>query len=309
MIKPHALAPGAVFGIAAPGFAVDREKLEAGEAALHEAGFETVRRDDIFDREGYLAGTDERRASELMDFVADPGIDAIICARGGYGCDRIIAALDPQAVRAAAKPLVGFSDITALLLWQRRCAGLIGFHGPMLEERVDPRARAHLLSMLTTGGPIPEAMSGQGLCPGRATGRTVGGSLTILATSLGSSWEVQTRDAILLIEDVGERPYRIDRMLGQLRAAGKFDRLAGVGVGAFSGCLDSKYPDVTVSAVIEDCFRPLGVPVVIGLPFGHLDSNTAWPMGARATIDAGKDADKDADKGELQLLERGVAES
>ena len=102
----------------------------------------------------------------------------------------------------------------------------------------------------------------------------------------------------MMIEDVGERPYRIDRMLGQLRAAGKFDRLAGVGVGAFRHCTDSKYPDPTVAAVIENCFRPLGVPVVADLPFGHTDSNYAWPMGARATIDA--------EKGELQLLERGV---
>ncbi|MFP8881968.1 MAG: LD-carboxypeptidase [Myxococcota bacterium] len=298
LIKPHAVAPGAVFGIAAPGFAVDREKLEVGEVALQEAGFETYHRDDIFDREGYLAGTDGRRAAELMDLVADPRIDAIICARGGYGCDRIVPALDAQAVRSAAKPLVGFSDVTALLLWQRRRAGLIGFHGPMLEEQVDPLAWAHLLSMLTGREQLPVAMSGQGICPGRATGRIVGGSLTILATSIGSLWEVETRDAILLIEDVGERPYRIDRMLGQLRAAGKFERLAGVGVGAFEDCLDSKYPDASVDAVIDDYFRPLGVPVVTGLAFGHLDSNYSWPMGARATIDA--------EKGELQLLERGV---
>ncbi len=301
LIKPYALVPGAVFGIAAPGFAVDREKLEIGEAAIQQAGFETYRRDDIFDREGYFAGTDDRRAAELMQLVADPRIDAIICARGGYGCDRIVPALDALAVRSAAKPLVGFSDVTALLLWQRRRAGLIGFHGPMLEQDVDPLAWAHLFSMLTGRVQIPVAMSGQGICRGRATGRIVGGSLTILAASIGSSWEVQTRDSILLIEDVGERPYRIDRMLGQLRAAGKFDRLAGVGVGAFEDCLDAKYPDASVGAVIDDCFRPLGVPVVTGLAFGHLDSNFAWPMGARATIDA--------EKGELQLLEQGVHRS
>ncbi len=298
LIKPHALAPGARFGIAAPGFAVDRSKLEVGEAVLHHAGFQTHRRDDIFDRDGYLAGSDDRRANELMELIVDPSIDAVICARGGYGCDRILPRLDPDAVRTAAKPLIGFSDITALLLWQRRRAGLVGFHGPMLEEPADPRAWAHLLTMLTGRLRLPAALAGQGLCPGRATGRIVGGSLTILATSIGSTWEVQTRGAILLLEDVGERPYRIDRMLGQLRAAGKLDRLAGVGVGAFESCVDPKYPDTPVSAVLEDYLRPLGVPVVVGLSFGHLDSNYAWPMGARATIDA--------EKGELQLLERGV---
>lgn len=301
LIKPHALAPGAVFGIAAPGFAVDREKLEVGEAAIHDAGFGTYRRDDIFDRDGYFAGTDARRAAELTELVASPRVDAIICARGGYGCDRIVPGLDPQAVRSAAKPLIGFSDVTALLLWQRRRAGLIGFHGPMLENCVDPLAWAHLFEMLTGRNPMPVTMSGQGIVGGRATGRIVGGSLTLLAASLGSTWEVQARDSILLIEDVGERPYRIDRMLGQLRAAGKFDRLAGVGVGAFENCLDAKYPDANVSGVIDGYFRPLGVPVVTGLAFGHLAANYAWPMGARASIDA--------EKGELQLLERGVQRS
>ena len=300
LIKPRALAPGAVLGIAAPGFAVDRKKLEAGERVLQGAGFKTQRRSDIFDRDGYLAGTDERRASEFMELVGDPHVDAILCARGGYGCDRIVPLLDAQAVRSAAKPLVGFSDITALLLWQRRRAGLIGFHGPMVEggERVDPLAWAHLISLLTDRAQAPVIMTGHGICPGRATGRLVGGSLTILATSIGSSWEVQTRGAILLIEDVGERPYRIDRMLGQLRAAGKIDRLAGVGVGAFPDCVDPKYPDASVGAVIDDFFGPLGVPVVADLAFGHIDANYAWPLGARATIDA--------EKGELQLLERGV---
>jgi len=277
---------------------VDRTKLAVGEAALAHAGFETHRRDDIFEREGYLAGTDQRRASELMELITDPRIDAVICARGGYGCDRIVQLLDPDAVRRAAKPLIGFSDVTALLLWQRRRAGLVGFHGPMLEEPVDSCAWGHLLSMLT-GDSDPATLRGRPLCAGRATGRIVGGSLTILATSIGSSWEVQTRGAILLIEDVGERPYRIDRMLGQLRAAGKLDRLAGVGVGAFERCVDPKYPDATVAAVFEDYFRPLGVPVVVGLSFGHVESNYAWPLGVRATIDA--------EKGELQLLERGVS--
>jgi muramoyltetrapeptide carboxypeptidase len=301
LIKPHALASGAVFGIAAPGFAVDLESLQIGERAIHAAGFETYRRDDIFDREGYFAGTDERRATEFMDLVSDPQIDAIICARGGYGCDRIVTALDAQAVRSAAKPLIGFSDVTALLLWQRRRAGLMGFHGPVLEKCVDPLAWAHLFAMLGGRAALPVALSGQGIGRGRATGRIAGGSLTLLAASIGSSWEIQTRDAILLIEDVGERPYRIDRMLGQLRAAGKFDHLAGVGVGAFEGCLDAKYPDRPVGSVVDEYFRPLDVPIVTGLAFGHLEANYAWPMGARATIDA--------DEGELQLLEHGVQRS
>lgn len=298
LIKPHALAPGATLGVIAPGFAADRSKLEAGEAVLRAAGFGLVRRDDIFERSGYLAGSDARRADEFMELVANPRIDGIVCARGGYGCDRILGALDPLAVRAAAKPLVGFSDITALLLWQRQRAGLIGFHGPVLEEPVDSAAWRHLVALLTGRHALPLRMRGRAIVGGCATGRLIGGSLTLLAASIGTAWEVRTRASILMLEDVGERPYRIDRMLGQLQSAGLLDRLAGVGLGAFADCRDAKYPDAPVEAVLDSYFRPLGVPVIADLAFGHIAGNTAWPMGARATIDA--------DNAELQLLERGV---
>ncbi len=151
LLKPRALKSGAVLGIAAPAGPVDRARLEAGEAMLRDAGFSTVRRDDLFARDGYLAGSDERRAQELTALVRDSSVDAIICARGGYGCDRIIPLLDPALFREAAKPLVGYSDVTALLLWQRRRAGLVGFHGPMLDRGSDvaPEAWGALLALLT----------------------------------------------------------------------------------------------------------------------------------------------------------------
>jgi len=282
---------------------VDREKLRAGESLLREAGFEIYRRDDLLARDGYLAGDDARRAAELMELVGASQVDGILCARGGYGCDRIIPMLDAAAFREAAKPLVGYSDVTALLLWQRRCAGLVGFHGPMLDcgGDLDRAALDHLIGQLTGEGTLPSTLRGRALVGGHATGRLAGGSLTLLAASLGTPWEVDTNGAILLIEDVGERPYRIDRMLQQLRAAGKLDRLAAVGVGSFESCVDERYPQPDVDAVIEGALRPLGVPVVSALPFGHVALNYAWPMGGRATIDG--------TSGELQLLEWGVAQS
>ncbi len=303
MRKPRALRRGAVLGIAAPGGPVDREKLAAGEALLREAGFEIYRRDDLLDRDGYFAGDDARRAAELMELVRRREVDGILCARGGYGCDRILPMLDAAAFREAAKPLVGYSDVTALLLWQRRCAGLVGFHGPMLDcgADLDRAALDHLIAQLTGGGALPAKLCGRALAGGRATGRIVGGSLTLLVASLGTPWEVDTRDAILLLEDVGERPYRIDRMLQQLRAAGKLDRLAAAGVGIFASCVDERYPEPDVETVIARALCPLGVPVVCDLPFGHVTANFAWPMGGRATIDAAS--------GELQLLEWGVAQS
>jgi muramoyltetrapeptide carboxypeptidase len=133
---------------------------------------------------------------------------------------------------------------------------------------------------------------------GRAEGRLVGGSLSLVVASIGTTWEVDTRGAILLLEDVGERPYRIDRMLQQLRGAGKFARLAGIGIGDFSSCCDERFPEIGVLDVISDAFRPLGVPFVSGLPFGHLRSNTTWAVGCRATIDG--------DAGLIHIVEQGV---
>jgi len=300
LIKPRALAAGATLGIAAPGGPVDPEKLEAGEALLRRAGFETVRRDDLLDRRAYLAGDDARRVNEFMSLIGDARVDGIVCARGGYGCDRIIADLDAARVRAAAKPLVGYSDITALLLWQRRCAGLMGFHGPMLDrgDDVDGAAFASLLAQLRGEARLPLVLSGRGCGGGAASGRLVGGSLTMVAASIGTAWEIDTRGAILLLEDVGERPYRLDRMLQQLVGAGKLARVAGVGVGAFDGCVDERHPEVGALDVILDVTRSLRVPVVAELPFGHVRANFAWPMGGRATIDG--------DAGEIRIVEQGV---
>jgi muramoyltetrapeptide carboxypeptidase len=300
LIKPRALAPGAVLAIAAPGGPVDPAKLVAGEAVLRRAGFEVRCRDDLLDRRAYLAGDDARRIDELMGWIDDDSVDGIVCARGGYGCDRILAALDPQRFRAAAKPLVGYSDITALLLWQRRCAGLMGFHGPMLDrgEDVDPEAIDSLTALLCGTAPLPLALRGEGQGGGRGEGRLVGGSLTLVAASIGTAWEIDTRGAILLLEDVGERPYRIDRMLQQLRSAGKLARLAGVGVGDFSSCVDDRFPECGVLDVIAEVFRPLGVPFVTGLPFGHVRANSPWVVGARANIDG--------EEGVLRIVEQGV---
>ena len=301
LIKPRALAAGATLGIAAPGGPVDCEKLAAGEALLRQAGFETLRRDDLLDRSSYLAGDDSRRVDEFMMWIEDDRVDGIVCARGGYGCDRIIAALDADRVRTAAKPLVGYSDVTALLLWQRRCAGLIGFHGPMLDRGgdVDPAAFASLAAQLRGDAKLPLVLRGTGRGGGSAVGRLVGGSLTLVVASIGTPWEVDTRRAILMLEDVGERPYRIDRMLQQLLGAGKLAHLAGVGVGDFSTCRDERYLDTGALDVIHEVMRPLGVPLVTGLPFGHVRTNIAWPVGGHATIDG--------DVGEIRVSEQGVS--
>jgi muramoyltetrapeptide carboxypeptidase len=297
--RPRGIRPGARIAIAAPAGPVDPEALVSGRTALERLGFEVVVREDVLDRDGYLAGSDDRRVAEMMEFVRDPEIDAILCARGGYGCHRIVDSLDPIAFRKAAKPLVGYSDITTLLLWQRKHAGLLGIHGPMLEKKdsLTGEAGSALIRALQGTGPLPR-YTGQTLVAGWAEGRLVGGSLTVCVASLGTSWEIDTRDCILMLEDVTELPYRIDRMLQQLRAAGKFERAVGIALGGFKDCDDERYPDWTVERLFDEVFGSLGIPVVVGLPFGHGDENRPWPFAGRAAIDGSR--------GELEILESAV---
>jgi len=298
--KARAIRPGASIGIAAPAGVVDPERLEVGEEMLRRLGFEPVRRADLVGRKGYLAGDDERRAAELMELIRDPEVEAIICARGGYGSSRIIDRLDADEFRRARKPLMGYSDITTLLLWQRRAAGLMGIHGPMLEraEPLDAEVTTSLVRALTGTGPQPR-LTGCSLAGGWAEGRLTGGSLSLTVASLGTPWEIDARGAILMLEDIGEPPYRLDRMLQQLLWAGKLADVVGVGIGSTFRCDDDRYPDLDVDAVLQSALAALGVPVVTGLPFGHDGQNLCWPHGGRAAIDG--------DRGEIELLESAVA--
>ena len=310
---PRRLSPGGTIGIAAPAGPIDEARLAAGVAMLEGAGFKTIRRDDVCARRGYLAGDDARRATELMGLVDDPRVEAIVCARGGYGAQRILARLDARRVRAAAKPLVGFSDVTTLHLWLRRRAGLVSFHGPMLERggALEVLELGALVAALTGKGRLPVVLRGEPGFGGSAEGRLVGGNLTLLAASLATPWEIDTRGAILLFEEVHEAPYRIDRLLGQLAAAGKLGSVAAVGVGALVGCeaeprgidpnLHGAARGPTAREVVEEVLRPLGVPVAFGLPFGHSRPNLAWPLGVRARLDGRR--------GTLHILERGVRRS
>ena len=298
--RPRAIRPGARIALVAPAGPLDPLALESGRTRLEGLGFEVVTREDVLECDGYLAGSDERRAEELMGFVNDPNVDAIVCARGGYGCHRIVDRLDADAFRKAAKPLVGYSDITTLLLWQRKKAGLLGIHGPMCEKpgSLDGEAGSALVRALQGTGPLPR-YEGKAMVDGWAEGRLVGGSLTVCVASLGTPWEIDTRDAILMLEDVTELPYRVDRMLQQLKAAGKLDRVVGVALGSFTDCDDERVPEWTVERLCEEVFGPLGVPVVSGLPFGHGAENRPWPFAGRGALDGAR--------GELELMEAAVS--
>ncbi len=249
-------------------------------------------RPDVTARRAYLAGDDARRLEEWREAVADPDARAIFVARGGYGAMRILPGIDPAPLLARPKLLVGFSDDTVVHAVLNR-AGLATVHGPVVTQlgRAPEDALVHLEALLSgaapRAGPWDVPAPGAGLVAarsiraGRATGPLLGGTLTLLAHLQGTPFAPRLDGAILFIEDVGEKPYRIDRYLTQLRLSGALDRLAGLAVGQLTGCDEE---GVLAADVVREVALALGVPAIEGLPAGHQDANFALPLGARATL-------------------------
>ena len=287
--------PGGVVRLVAPASPFDRGLFDQGVQQLERWGHEVRFRDDIFDRWRYLAGTPERRAAELHEAFGDPDAGAVLAVRGGYGVTTALDLLDPELLRAHPKVLVGCSDLCALLNWAHQEADLVAFHGPMLVSLgrgADPQGSAALRALLD-GEPLPRVHrsaeqhpEGWCLSPGKARGRLVGGSLSLIAATCGTPWQVDTRDHILLLEDVGERPYSIDRLLCQVAQAGLFDQAAAVILGDFTRC-EEPGGAVTWRDAVERVLRPLPLPILAGLPFGHGVPNLPLPIGGLAEVDAG----------------------
>ena len=254
-------------------------------------------------QDDYLAASDAQRLQELHSAFADPLIDAILCLRGGYGSARLLSQIDFELLRQHAKPFVGYSDITALHLAIARKAGFVSFHGPMLtsdllRNRQAPTEQA-LFDQLQgrqnagTWLPHPAQFPLQSLRCGSAQGRLIGGNLAMIGSTLGTPWEIDTQNAILFVEDVGEAPYKIDRLLTQLRLAGKLRGVRGVLIGDFS---DVSAADSTpeqqawdadrLQRLWQEFFVPLNVPVLAGWRSGHVDPNLTLPIGAIVTLDA-----------------------
>jgi muramoyltetrapeptide carboxypeptidase len=283
---------GDVVRVIAPASPFEPELLAQGLAILRDRmGLVPRHREDLFARRGYLAGDDARRLAEWREAIADPEARAIFCARGGYGTMRFLDAVDPAPLLARPKVLVGFSDVTALHAVLNR-AGLATVHGPVLTQlgRAPDEAVQHLAALLTaapapapSGTPAPGAgLAGRAVIrPGRVEGPLLGGSLTLLAHLCGTPFLPRLRGAILAIEDVDERPYRLDRYLTQLRLAGALEGLAGVALGQFTDCDDQI---ARGADVVREWASELGVPAVEGFAFGHEDANFALPLGAQAVL-------------------------
>lgn len=290
---PPPLRRGDAVRIVAPSSPFDPSDLERGVAVLRDRlGLVPRVRADIGARAGYLAGDDARRLAEWREAVADREARAIFCARGGYGVMRLLPALEPGPLLDRPRLLVGFSDVTAVHALLNR-AGLATVHGPVLTQlgRAPAAAVDHLEALLFrtappargAGAPAPGAgLAGTATVrPGRVTGPLVGGSLTLLAHLCGTPYLPPLEGAILLLEDVDEKPYRLDRYVTQLRLAGALDRVAGIAVGQVVGC---DAGGLGGAEVLRELVLALGVPAVEGIPAGHLDANYAVPLGAPATL-------------------------
>ncbi|HEX7652402.1 MAG TPA: LD-carboxypeptidase [Verrucomicrobiae bacterium] len=302
ILKPAALQPGDIVGLVAPASPpANPQSIDQALAALADYGFKPRPGRHLRARHGFLAGTDRERADDLMRMFLDKKVQAIFCLRGGYGSYRLLERLDYGLIRRHPKILAGYSDITALHLAIQRRAGLITFHAPMwngalADTQVPAFTRAAFLRTLTEPRPAGSirqdypANTVQIVRRGEATGRLVGGNLSLICATLGTPYAPVFKNRILCFEDINETPARLDRMLAHLGHANVWQQVAGVAVGVNKDCEEKDSParrEYRQSShdVLVDHLSRLNVPVVTGLPFGHVDLNATLPLGARARLD------------------------
>lgn len=288
LIFPRRVPAGGAISVVAPSgplTAEYREKLMRGIAWLEAAGFKASIPPGLFAAEGYLAGDDARRLAELHAAFTDPGTCAVWCVRGGYGSMRLLDALDVDAIAASRKLLIGFSDATSIELSLMKRAGLVTMHGPLLTSLAGEIeiSRRHLIELATGRAPRVELFGPRAVTvrAGVAEGPLIGGNLSIISALMGTGHLPDLAGAILFIEDVNEQPYRIDRMLTQLKLAGALGVVAGLVVGDLDG------DAAALRALVDERTAGLSCPVVFNFPVGHGRMNMALPQGVRARLDAG----------------------
>ena len=293
-VLPKGIRPGSTVGIVCPASAASTSDIAEFAALCKEWGVRVKLGKNISRRNGYLSAPDEDRASEFMGFIEDPEVDAVVCARGGYGVMRILPMLDFSAIRQAGKIIMGFSDITALLIAAHQLSGLVTFHGPVASSSFDSFTVQSLQeTVLPDSNPTRASFTNNRLTvirDGVAQGKLTGGNLALVVSTLGTRFEIDTQDSILFLEEVNEEPFRVDRMLTQLWLAGKLQAAKGIALGSFRDCeargTSITGPSFSLSQVFEERLASLGIPVVYGLPFGHVRSKLTLPLGVNAELDA-----------------------
>jgi muramoyltetrapeptide carboxypeptidase len=292
-VRPPALQPGDTIGIVAPASNIQHELLEAGCIQLRELGYKPFYFDSIFEQDIYFAGSVERRTRELEEMFEREEVRAIICARGGYGANYLLRSLDLKKITRHPKIFVGYSDNTTLLTWFADAAGLVTFHGPMVTkdfgnpDGVDLPSWKNAVEGASDWSIHPNS-SVKSLFEGFAQGVLYGGCLSMLVSSLGTPSEIRTAGTILFIEDIAAKPYQVDRMLMQLKLAGKLNEVRGFIFGEMIDCVQHKNQPYTLEEVILRVIGDLGVPIAYGLHSGHVSSgNITLPIGVRAELSVG----------------------
>jgi muramoyltetrapeptide carboxypeptidase len=304
-VKPPALKRGDKVGIVAPASNIKRELLEAGCDGLRAMGYEPVYSESILERDLYFAGSVERRARELEEMFMRDDIHAILCARGGYGANYLLPLIDPGKIAAHPKVFIGYSDATTLLTRFVECSNFVTFHGPMVTKDFAVANGIDIVSWQNALNGNAEWQIGadsgaKALAPGEGEGILYGGCLSMLVAALGTPYDIHTAGSILFLEDVAEKPYRIDRMLMQLKLAGKFQDVRGIVFGEMLDCRQSEDQDYSLEEVVLRVVGDLRIPLAFGLRSGHVSrANITLPIGVRARLEVDREV-------ELQILEAAV---
>ena len=304
MVKPKTLKAGDTVGLITPSsYVFDTWRIELAAARLEASlGVKCKLGRFVKSRHGYMAGTEKERLEDLHAMFADTSVAGVFCLEGGYGTERLLSGIDYELVRRNPKVLLGYSDITGLHLAITKKAGLVTFHGPVATGSLPAWSLASLKKALFATEPIGEltnppeddpnwpAFPLHTVSPGKARGAITGGNLTLVSTTMGTPYEIETKGKILFLEDVGEAPYRVDRMLTQLKLAGKLQEAAGVVWGTCPECTPARSNfevNLSMSDLLDEILGDLGKPVLAGLVFGHTKEKATIPMGVAAELDAG----------------------
>ena len=294
IIRPRVLKRGDTIGIVAPAGPFQKAAFDVGIKFINEMGFNTRIHPWVYQSDRYLAGTDDHRATQFNAMMADDTVQAVMCARGGYGAMRILDRLDYDGIGDNPKPLIGFSDITALHQVVQLKTGLVTFHGPMVTTlaKLTAKGRRSWFDALTGEKDFSVLFPDlRVLKTGTAEGKLIGGNLATLCHMVGTPYGADYSGVILVVEDVGEAPYRVDRMLTQMKLAGVMDGIAGIVLGRFQDC--GRFDEI--DEVFVERFGDLDIPILSGAPFGHGPENVVVPLGVPARINA--------DGAEVSLLE------
>lgn len=306
VILPKALKPGDIIGVTAPAGSVwNKSHIEKVETIMRDLGFKTRMGKTLYEEHGYLAGKDEMRAAELMEMFRDSSVKAILTMRGGWGCARILDLLDYATIAKNPKILIGFSDITSLINVIYDQTGLITYHGPCGYSSWGDFSTDNVKKALASGEEFlmknpPEYQDElKTWVSGKAQGKLMGGNLTVVATLIGTKYEPNWKNKILFLEEIGEEPYRIDRMLWQLKQASVFDQIKGLVIGSFRNCSPQEpHRSFSLDEVFDQHFSGLKYPVYQGAAFGHISPKFTLPIGVLAEMDA--------DAFSIRTLERSV---